>query len=74
MDETIVRDGVDYTFTAGMQRKGKTKEMAELSVVMARRNIRMADVALRCCWTRRQKACWPSMPPSRATRMRAGAA
>ncbi len=49
VDETIVRDGVSYTFvdTAGIRRKGKTKEMAEkLSVVMARRNIRMADVAL----------------------------
>jgi len=49
VDETIVRDGVSYTFvdTAGIRRKGKTKQMAEkLSVVMARRNIRMADVAL----------------------------
>jgi small GTP-binding protein len=33
--------------TAGIRRKGKTKLMAEkLSVVMARRNIRMADVVL----------------------------
>jgi GTP-binding protein len=49
IDETVVRDGVGYTFvdTAGIRRKGKTKLMAEkLSVVMARRNIRMADVAL----------------------------
>ena len=49
VDETIVRDGVTYTFvdTAGIRRKGKTRQMAEkLSVVMARRNIRMADVAL----------------------------
>jgi GTP-binding protein len=49
IDETVVRDGSSYTFvdTAGIRRKGKTKLMAEkLSVVMARRNIRMADVAL----------------------------
>jgi GTP-binding protein len=49
IDETVVRDGASYTFvdTAGIRRKGKTKLMAEkLSVVMARRNIRMADVAL----------------------------
>ena len=33
--------------TAGIRRKGKTTEMAEkLSVVMARRNIRMANVVL----------------------------
>ena len=49
VDETVVRDGTSYTFvdTAGIRRKGKTKLMAEkLSVVMARRNIRMADVVL----------------------------
>ena len=49
IDETVVRDGTNYTFvdTAGIRRKGKTKLMAEkLSVVMARRNIRMADVVL----------------------------
>jgi GTP-binding protein len=49
VDETVVRDGASYTFvdTAGIRRKGKTKLMAEkLSVVMARRNIRMADVVL----------------------------
>ena len=49
IDETVVRDGASYTFvdTAGIRRKGKTKLMAEkLSVVMARRNIRMADVVL----------------------------
>ncbi|MGO4884255.1 MAG: ribosome biogenesis GTPase Der [Bryobacteraceae bacterium] len=49
IDETVVRDGTSYTFvdTAGIRRKGKTKLMAEkLSVVMARRNIRMADVVL----------------------------
>ena len=42
-------DGVEYQFvdTAGIRRKGKTKLMAEkLSVVMARRHLRMAKVAL----------------------------
>ncbi|MBC8164413.1 MAG: ribosome biogenesis GTPase Der [Bryobacteraceae bacterium] len=49
VDETLVRDGIEYLFvdTAGIRRKGKTKEMAEkLSVVMAIRNIRMANVCL----------------------------
>jgi GTP-binding protein len=49
VDETVTRDGASYTFvdTAGIRRKGKTKLMAEkLSVVMARRSIRMADVVL----------------------------
>lgn len=49
VDETITHDGASYTFvdTAGIRRKGKTKLMAEkLSVVMARRSIRMADVVL----------------------------
>ncbi len=49
VDETIEHNGVEYTFidTAGIRRKGKTKLVAEkLSVVMARRNIRMADVVL----------------------------
>jgi GTP-binding protein len=49
VDETVTRDGRDYVFvdTAGIRRKGKTTEMAEkLSVVMARRNIRMAHVVL----------------------------
>jgi GTP-binding protein len=45
-----VRHGeTEYIFvdTAGIRRKGKTKEMAEkLSVVMARRHIRMAQVVL----------------------------
>jgi GTP-binding protein len=42
-------EDVEYVFvdTAGIRRKGKTKLMAEkLSVVMARRHIRMANVAL----------------------------
>lgn len=49
VDEQISRDGVDYLFmdTAGIRRKGKTHLMAEkLSVVMARRHIRMAHVVL----------------------------
>jgi GTP-binding protein len=49
VDETVVHEGANYTFvdTAGIRRKGKTKLMEEkLSVVMARRSIRMADVVL----------------------------
>jgi GTP-binding protein len=49
VDERVSRDGTEYVFvdTAGIRRKGKTKLMAEkLSVVMARRNIRMAHVVL----------------------------
>jgi GTPase len=49
VDETVVRDGIDYVFvdTAGIRRKGKTKLMAEkMSVVMARRHLRMSNVAL----------------------------
>jgi len=49
VDEHVTRDGVDYVFidTAGIRRKGKTTQMAEkLSVVMARRHIRMADVVI----------------------------
>jgi len=49
VDETVHQDGIDYVFidTAGIRRKGKTKLMAEkLSVVMARRNIRMANVVV----------------------------
>jgi GTP-binding protein len=49
VDETVVHDGAEFVFvdTAGIRRKGKTHEMAEkLSVVMARRNIRMAHVVL----------------------------
>jgi GTP-binding protein len=49
VDEAITVDGREYVFvdTAGIRRKGKTHLMAEkLSVVMARRNIRMAHVAL----------------------------
>jgi GTPase len=49
VDETVTYDGIDYVFidTAGIRRKGKTKLLAEkLSVVMARRHIRMAHVVL----------------------------
>lgn len=49
VDELVIRDGTEYLFvdTAGIRRKGKTRLMAEkLSVVMARRHIRMAHVAL----------------------------
>jgi GTP-binding protein len=49
VDETVVRDGTEFVFidTAGIRRKGKTHAMAEkLSVVMARRHIRMAHVVL----------------------------
>jgi len=49
VDETLVHDGVEFVFvdTAGIRRKGKTKLMAEkLSVVMARRHIRMANVVV----------------------------
>lgn len=49
VDETIEHEGVEYSFvdTAGIRRKGKTNEMTEkLSVVMARRHIRMANIAL----------------------------
>lgn len=49
VDEKVTHNGVDYVFvdTAGIRRKGKTGQMAEkLSIVMARRHIRMADVTL----------------------------
>jgi GTPase len=49
VDETVEFQGTAFTFvdTAGIRRKGKTTEMLEkLSVVMARRNIRMANVVL----------------------------
>jgi GTP-binding protein len=49
VDESITEGNTVYRFvdTAGIRRKGKTTEMAEkLSVVMARRHIRMANVVL----------------------------
>ena len=49
VDETVREGNTTYRFvdTAGIRRKGKTTEMTEkLSVIMARRNIRMANVVL----------------------------
>jgi GTP-binding protein len=49
VDEKVTHDGTDYLFvdTAGIRRKSKTVLMAEkMSVVMARRHIRMAHVVL----------------------------
>jgi GTP-binding protein len=49
VDEVIKKDGNTYRFidTAGIRRKGKTHLMAEkLSVVMARKHLEAADVAL----------------------------
>jgi GTP-binding protein len=49
VDETVERNGARYRFvdTAGIRRKGKTHLMAEkLSVVMARKHLEAADVAL----------------------------
>lgn len=49
VDELVERDGKTYRFidTAGIRRKGKTKLMAEkLSVVMARKHLEAADVAI----------------------------
>ncbi len=49
VDEVVERDDRRYRFidTAGIRRKGKTKLMAEkLSVVMARKHLEAADVAL----------------------------
>ncbi len=49
IDEVVERDGQAYRFidTAGIRRKGKTKLIAEkLSVVMARKHLEAADMAL----------------------------
>jgi GTP-binding protein len=49
VDETVEESNAVYRFidTAGIRRKGKTTEMTEkLSVVMARRHIRMAHIVL----------------------------
>ena len=49
VDELVQRDGKELRFidTAGIRRKGKTELMAEkLSVVMARKHLEAADVAL----------------------------
>jgi GTP-binding protein len=49
VDEVVERNGTRFRFidTAGIRRKGKTKLMAEkLSVVMARKHLEAADIAL----------------------------
>jgi GTP-binding protein len=49
VDEVVERDGQSFRFidTAGIRRKGKTHLMAEkLSVVMARKHLEAADIAL----------------------------
>jgi GTP-binding protein len=49
VDEVMAHDGWQFRFidTAGIRRKGKTKLMAEkLSVVMARKHLEAADIAL----------------------------
>jgi GTP-binding protein len=49
VDELVERDGMRFRFidTAGIRRKGKTKLLAEkLSVVMARKHLESADIAL----------------------------
>ena len=49
VDTVTIRDGVAYRFldTAGIRRKGKTELVAEkLSVIMAKRHLERADVAL----------------------------
>lgn len=49
VDEMVERDGRRFRFidTAGIRRKGKTRLMAEkLSVVMARKHLEAADIAL----------------------------
>lgn len=49
VDAAVEHGGQTFVFvdTAGIRRKGKTREMAEkLSVVMAQRHLRLADVAL----------------------------
>ncbi|HET7207337.1 MAG TPA: ribosome biogenesis GTPase Der [Terriglobales bacterium] len=49
VDEILERDGERFRFidTAGIRRKGKTRLMAEkLSVVMARKHLEAADIAL----------------------------
>jgi GTPase len=49
VDTLLVREGIRYRLidTAGIRRKGKTEGLAEkISVVMAQRSLRQADVAL----------------------------
>ncbi len=70
----LERDGHTYRFidTAGIRRKGKTELMAEkLSVVMARKHLEAADVALIIIDA--VEGVTAATPPSPVTRMRAGA-
>jgi GTP-binding protein len=49
VDAEMERDGLHYRFvdTAGIRRKGKTKQLAEkLSVIQARKHLERADIAL----------------------------
>ncbi len=49
VDEVVTREGHDFRFidTAGIRRKGKTTQLAEkLSVIMSRKHLEAADVAL----------------------------
>ena len=49
VDEVVTRDGHDFRLidTAGIRRKGKTTQLAEkLSVIMSRKHLEAADVAL----------------------------
>ena len=49
VDEVVTRDNHDFRFidTAGIRRKGKTTQLAEkLSVIMSRKHLEAADVAL----------------------------
>ena len=74
VDELIDYKGHELRIvdTAGIRRKGKTHLMAEkLSVVMARRHLEAADVALLISTP--PKASPPPTPPSAATRTRAAA-
>jgi len=69
----VERNGTKFVFvdTAGIRRKGKTKEMAEkLSVVMARRHIRLADIVLVVMDAGEVSS--RSMPPLPDTRTKAG--
>ena len=74
VDEMVEHDGANYRFidTAGIRRKGKTQLMAEkLSVVMARKHLEAADVALMIIDA--TEGVTAATPTSPATRTRAGA-
>ena len=75
VDEVVEFEGKQLRFvdTAGIRRKGKTHLMAEkLSVVMARRHLEAADVALLVIDA--TEGVTGRTRPSAAMRMRAGAA